>query len=39
MKNIKNFEEFLNEKWSKDVEVEKTGEHADKTVAELKSEI
>lgn len=40
MENLKSFEEFsINEKWSKDVKVKKTGEHADKTVEELRSEL
>jgi len=29
----------LNEKWAKDVEIKSTGEHADKTIAQLKAEI
>jgi hypothetical protein len=29
----------LNEKWNKDVEVKKTGEHADKTIAQLKKQL
>jgi len=29
----------MEEKWDKEVEVEKTGEHADKTIAELKKEL
>jgi len=32
-------DELLNEKWKKDVEIEKTGEHAGKTVSQLRKEI
>lgn len=32
-------EKYLGEKWSKEVDVKKTGEHAGKTEAELKKEI
>lgn len=33
------FKEYLEEKWAKDVKIQKTGEHAGKTVAQLKKEI
>jgi uncharacterized protein YhaN len=41
MKKIQDFGQFtfVNEKWSKKVKIEKTGEHADKTVSELKKEL
>lgn len=32
-------ESNLGEKWEKDVEIQSTGEHADKSVAQLKKEI
>lgn len=32
-------EKYLNEKWKKDVKIDKTGEYKDKTVAQLKKEI
>ena len=32
-------EKYLGEKWDKDVEVKKTGEYKDKTIAELKKMI
>ena len=40
MENLISFDEFsVNEKWNKNVKVKKTGEHAGKTVAELRSEL
>ena len=43
MKRIKDFNNFfveeINEKWEKKVKIKKTGEHAGKTVAEIKSEM
>jgi len=36
---IQKFNDFITEKWKDEVEIKQTGEHADKTVAELKSEI
>lgn len=32
-------EKYIGEKWSKDVDIKKTGEHKDKTIAQLKKEI
>jgi hypothetical protein len=40
--NLMSFDEYnesLNEKWDEDVEVEKTGEYADKTIEELEKEL
>jgi hypothetical protein len=38
--NLKeDLEIVVSEKWAKDVEVEKTGEHAGKSIAQLKKEI
>lgn len=39
MKTIMNFDSFLNEKWTGDVKVKQTGEHAGKTIAEINKEI
>jgi len=39
MKTIMNFDKFVNEKWSGDVKVKQTGEHAGKTIAEINKEI
>ena len=39
MKNIKNFNSYISEKWSEDVEIEKTGEHAGKAIEELENEL
>ena len=40
MKTVKTFEQFeLNEKWKKEVKIKSTGEHADKTIAEINKEI
>jgi phosphate uptake regulator len=36
---ITKFNQFLNEKWEKKVEIEKTDKHADKTVAEIRKEM
>jgi len=36
---MQDFGQFLNEKWSGKVKVKKTGEHADKTITELKKEL
>lgn len=30
---------YLSEKWAKDVDIKSTGEHADKTIEQLKKEI
>jgi len=32
-------EKYLGEKWGKEVDVKQTGEHSDKTIAQLKKEI
>jgi hypothetical protein len=40
MKTIMNFVEFkINEKWEKNIKVEKTGEHAGKTISEIKAQM
>jgi predicted nucleic acid-binding Zn-ribbon protein len=37
--NLKNLTRAISEKWDSNVKVEKTGEHADKTIAQLKKEL
>ena len=39
MKNIQKFEEFITEKWDKNVKIHSTGEHSDKTIEEIDDEL
>jgi len=38
MNIIEKIDKYISEKWDKKVEIHSTGEHADKTVAQLKKE-
>jgi hypothetical protein len=37
MKNIMGYDDFLNEKWDKEVKIKKTDEYSGKTIDELES--
>lgn len=39
MKNVIQYESFINEKWDKDVKIKKTGEYSDMSIEELEAKL
>lgn len=39
MKNVIEYNDFLNEKWDKKVKIKSTGEYSDKSIDELESQL